>query len=904
MKFEGINGLTEAQVAESKRNHGSNDLPPPEEETFWDKLKDNFSDPLIRILLVALGITMFLALVGYADWVEGVGIAVAVFLATFVSTYSEYKNESSFRKLQEEASRAENSVFRDGQLKKILASDIVVGDEVLLQAGDKLPADGQLIHGEFQANQVSLTGEREALSKRVSPKGYSPPEASNFFDEYLCFRGSVVDDGEAILKVCSVGSKTFYGQLYDELTKNEDDRESPLQTKLSDLADGVATFGYIGASLIAVSFLFKQIILDNNYEIARIKDYLSVANWQVAVHDLVTSVILAIIVIVVAVPEGLPMMIAIVLSLNMRKLLKAKVLVRKLLGIETAGSLNILFVDKTGTLTKGIFIPSVFMGGNTSIYQSFLEIPAVLRSILAFSLIESTSSFIGENGPVGGNASDRALLQFLDNSYLKEDAQVSIKNEILFNSERKFSSVQLSLKDQPAYLRTVTKNNTITIVKGAPDYILNHCHAYLGPDGRQEKNINLESINNQLNEVSKSGIRVIAIALTDEEIDTEKNTIPNNLVLLGVMGIEDEIRKESAPAIDLAQRAGIQVVMITGDKKETATAVAHTLGLLKDGKSVLTSQQLASISDERLQEIIPTVGVIARALPTDKSRLVRVCQKAGKVVGMTGDGVNDSAALSQADVGFAMGSGAEVAKEASDIVIMDDNFESITKAVLFGRTVFRSIRKFIVFQSTVNCASLLIVFLGPFFGFDFPLTLIQLLWVNLVMDTLAAMAFGGEPALMRYMSEEKPIKRDQPIISLQMWSAIIINGMFIAILCVIFLTYDPIRDLFIRNGQPDEPAFLTAFFAFFIFLTNFNSFNARTPKLNIFDHIFENSGFVWVVLLIFVVQITFTYLGGNILRTVGLTFHEWIMIIGASSVIVPFDILRKILLGPYINHYN
>jgi len=900
MKFEGIQGLTEAQVLESRQEHGQNDLPPPEEETFWEKLKDNFSDPLIRILLVALGITMFLALVGYADWVEGVGIAVAVFLATFVSTYSEFKNESSFRKLQEEASRAENNVFREGQLKKIFAADIVVGDEVLLQAGDKIPADGILIHGEIQANQVSLTGERESIGKRVSSSDYQSPDPSNFFDEYLCFRGTVVDDGEAVLKVRAVGPKTFYGQLYEELTKNEDDRESPLQAKLSDLADGVATFGYIGATFIAVSFLFKQIILDNNYDINRIRDYLSPSNWQVALHDVVTSVILAIIVIVVAVPEGLPMMIAIVLSLNMRKLLKAKVLVRKLLGIETAGSLNILFVDKTGTLTKGVFVPTLFVSGSTTSYESFLSIPSTLRSILSFSLVESTSSFIGEGGPIGGNASDRALLGFIDDSYLKEDAKVSVKNEILFNSQRKFSAIQLTIKEQPGYLKFL-KSNNISIIKGAPEIILNHCQGYINADGKVDKNISLENVNNKLNEISKNGTRVIAIAVTESEIDNDSNNMPNNMILLGVMGIEDEIREQSAPSIDLAQRAGIQVVMITGDKKETATSVATTLGLLKNGQSVITSQQLQTMSDEKLTEMVESIGVIARALPTDKSRLVRICQKAGKVVGMTGDGVNDSAALSQADVGFAMGSGAEVAKEASDIVIMDDNFSSITKAVLFGRTVFKSIRKFIIFQSTVNCASLLIVFLGPFFGFDFPLTLIQLLWVNLVMDTLAAMAFGGEPALTRYMYEEKPIKRGDAIISLQMWSSILVNGLFIATLCVIFLTYSPIRQLFVRDNQPDEPAFLTAFFAFFIFLTNFNSFNARTPKINIFDHILENTGFVWVVLLIFVVQITFTYVGGSILRTVGLTFEEWVMIIGASSVIIPFDMARKVLLGPFIN---
>eukprot|EP01117_Protostelium_nocturnum_P018741 TRINITY_DN78_c1_g1_i2.p1 TRINITY_DN78_c1_g1~~TRINITY_DN78_c1_g1_i2.p1 ORF type:complete len:797 (+),score=308.60 TRINITY_DN78_c1_g1_i2:975-3365(+) len=784
-------------------------------------------------------------------------------------------------------------------------------DQIFLQAGDKIPADGELSHGDLHVNQVTLTGERDSVQKKVPSLGFVPEDKSNFFDENLCFRGTVIDDGEAILKVHSIGSKTFYGQLHDEL-KDVEDRESPLQGKLSDLADGVANFAYVGASLIAVSFMFKQIVLDNNYELSKILEYLTYSNWQVALHDIVTSVILAIIVIVVAVPEGLPMMIAIVLSLNMRKLLKAKVLVRKLLGIETAGSLNILFVDKTGTLTKGVFTPTSFISGAPHNFQSFLEIPSVLRSVLAFSIRESTSAFIGEQGPVGGNASDRALLQFLashsptpvTNEYLREDTECHTKNEILFNSERKFSSIQLTLsKDYPNYLKSITKNNTITIVKGAPDIILNHCATFLNGDGKVERNLNVEALNNRLNEESKKGIRVIAIAVTESEIK-EDQSIPSALTLVGVMGIEDEIRRESGPAIETAKRAGIQVVMITGDRKETATAVASQLGLLSDGKTVITSQQLQSLSEEKLQEMVSTIGVISRALPTDKSRLVRACQKLGLVVGMTGDGVNDSAALQQADVGFAMGSGSEVAKEASDIVIMDDNFESITRAVLFGRTVFKSIRKFIVFQSTVNCASLLIVFLGPFFGFDFPLTLIQLLWVNLVMDTLAAMAFGGEPALERYMTEEKPIKRDEAIISVQMWSSILINGFFIAVMCVIALLWPPVRELFVRNGKPDEAVFLTAFFAFFIFLTNFNAFNARTHKINIFDHIFGNSGFVWVVLIIFVVQITFTYVGGNVLRTVGLTFHEWITVIAASSVIIPFDLGRKLLLGPYLDkHY-
>jgi calcium-translocating P-type ATPase len=372
------------------------------------------------------------------------------------------------------------------------------------------------------------------------------------------------------------------------------------------------------------------------------------------------------------------------------------------------------------------------------------------------------------------------------------------------------------------------------------------------------------------------------------------------MCLVGVIGIMDELRKESKPALELAQKAGIQVVMITGDRKETAVAVANEIGLLDGKKEVLTSAQLKTLSDEELQKRLPHIGVIARALPTDKSRLVRVCQEINKVVGMTGDGVNDSSALKKADVGFAMGSGSEVAKEASDIVILDDNFQSITQAVLYGRTIFKSIRKFIVFQSTINAASILIVFVGPFLGFDFPLTLIQLLWVNLVMDTLAAMAFGGEPALISYMHEQ-PIKRDENIISVNMWSSILTNGVFVATLCILSLRSPWVRAFFARDGAPSEPVFLTAFFCFFIFLSVFNAFNVRTPNtLNIFYHILENSGFVLVITLIFIVQVAFTYIGGRFLRTVGLFPHEWALVIGASAIIIPWDLIRKTVMKMFV----
>eukprot|EP01119_Soliformovum_irregulare_P025510 TRINITY_DN947_c0_g1_i1.p1 TRINITY_DN947_c0_g1~~TRINITY_DN947_c0_g1_i1.p1 ORF type:complete len:536 (-),score=172.44 TRINITY_DN947_c0_g1_i1:193-1800(-) len=472
----------------------------------------------------------------------------------------------------------------------------------------------------------------------------------------------------------------------------------------------------------------------------------------------------------------------------------------------------------------------------------------------------------------------------------KKKTETVIISELLFNSARKFSATSLKVPktNRPEFLKT----DAITLIKGAPDMILGGCQTYYDQNGNLaplKQNIMVE----RMDELSSQGIRLIGIAMSTDMLNLESSTLPGNMSLVGIIGIQDEIRNESPEAIQLAQGAGVQVVMITGDRRETAVSVATELGLLKNGKTVLTSAQLEKMTNDQIKAAVPQIGVIARALPQDKVRLVKVCRSMGLVVGMTGDGVNDSGALKKADVGFAMGSGSEAAKEASNIVILDDNFLSITRAILYGRTVFKSIRKFIVFQSTVNCASMAIVFLGPFLGFDFPLTLIQLLWVNLVMDTLAAMAFGGEPALVETM-KEKPVPRDQHIITSNMWSAILVNGLFIAFLCTMALITPAVRTLFVRDGVMSERVFLTAFFAYFIFLTNFNALNARTPKINVFENVTKNRGFLAVMTLIFVVQIIFTYLGGSFLRTEGLLMSEWILIIAASVIIIPFDMCRKI----------
>ncbi|KOR32519.1 ATPase P [Achromatium sp. WMS3] len=883
MKYN-YTGLDDAAIIQSRHQHGSNALTPQETETFWDKLWGNFQDPTIIVLMISLVIVVILAIFGLTPWYEGVGIAFAVVIATGVATWSEHKNEGTFQKLLEEASQITVKVFRNGSTNEIGINDLVVGDYVLLQPGDKVPADGSIVAGKLQVDQASLTGESEYVEKTSQPAN-AASNTGDLHDPHLVFRGSVVADGEAVINLQTVGDQTQYGKLAQDLQDSE--RDSPLKVKLKQLANGIGTFGTIGAVLIALAFMFKKLFLDHNLTLDTILPYLSVlANWPALFTDAVQAVILAIIIIVVAVPEGLPMMVAIVLSINMRKLLTGKVLVRKLLGIEAAGSLNLLFTDKTGTLTKGELQVATLVTGDCEHYNNFTALSGNLQELVTRSLRYNTIAVIdtsqdGSLKIVGADRTEQALLQYIEPALNTPNTEnLEIVDAIAFNAERKFSAVR------------VAGDQSITFIKGAPEILLAQCTDYWDINGTKREFSTTDKLNEALNVLaSERSMRLLALATSDVSIDSNSNILPAPLSLVGVVGLRDELREESYTAVSEAQNAGIQVVMITGDRKETAHAIAKDVGLLEkkeiSDNAEFTSAEIEDKTDEELQKILPQLRVVSRAYPHTKSRLVKVGQDLGLVVGMTGDGVNDAAALKRADVGFSMGSGTEVAKEAGDIVILDDNFASITRAVLYGRTLFKSIRKFLVFQLTVNVAAILVAFLGPFLGIDLPLTMTQLLWINLIMDTLAALAFSGEAALTRYMAEP-PIPRNESLISSDMWWSILFNGFSIAGLSIIFLKYPPIQALF-----HSDKAFLTGFFGFFVFIHNFNKFNTRTERLNLQEHIFENKGFLAIVGLIFGVQIIFTYLGGEVLRTVGLTMNEWLYILAFSCVIIPLDLLRK-----------
>lgn len=877
-----VYGLNDKQVEESKKQFGDNRLSEVETESFWDKFKENLGDPMIKILVVALVINVIFVFLGQTEWYESAGIALAVFLATFISTYSEFRNENAFQKLQEEASKIICKVYRNGDVIELPIDNIVVGDCILLQSGDKIPADGIIVKGTIKVDQSVLNGETKEATKQVMPEDYVDLETSmDFLNQYKVFRGSVVVSGNSVLSVTTVGDKSVYGQIASEL-QMDDERDSPLKVKLTKLGKDISTFGYIGGLLIAIAFLFQRIVVHNGFDGPTIMAYLS--DWLVVANDVVQAVILAVIIIVVAVPEGLPLMIAIVSALNMGKMLKDNVLVRKISGIETAGSLNILFSDKTGTITKGKLEAMVFLDGEGTEHKSYTEVVGELQKLLSLSICHNSSAMIvgeGDNrNVIGGNATERAIIGFVAGG--PNEMKVAQLNSIPFNSTNKYSATQ------------VCGDYEHTLIKGAPEIIIDRCKSYYDVDGTVKPLKNIKQLEDKIDELASRAIRVLALATSNDEIKDE--SLPKGeWTLVGIIGIRDEVRPESISAIQEVQNAGVQVVMITGDRKDTAIAIAKEAGLLKsDNDLVYTSDEIQSMSDDELKGKIVDIRVIARALPSDKSRLVRLAQELNLVVGMTGDGVNDSPALKRADVGFAMGGGTEVAKEASDIVIMDDNFSSIEKAILYGRTIFNNIRKFIIFQLTINVSAVVVSFAAPLLGLENPLSITQMLWINLVMDTLAALAFGGEPALKRYL-KERPKRRDESIVSPYMWSSILVGSLLVFVISMIFLL-TPYLNGYFREAA-DNRYVLTGYFTFFIFAAVFNAFNARTEKVNIFDNITENKGFLRVMGSIALIQIAMTYLGGVILRSYGLNIKEWIVVILLSLSIIPIDMLRKSIIG-------
>lgn len=868
--------MKSSDIQKSREQYGSNRLTEKKQEGFWKKYIGNFNDPIIKILMVALVINLIFVFTGNAEWYEAVGIFMAVLIATFVSTFCEYNNEKAFAKLQADADKIKCKVCRDNIVQEVPIDDLVVGDYVTLQAGDKIPADAVMVDGEIKVNQSTLNGEAEDVTK-ITPK--SEMEYGNEGDLLApdrVYRGTIVTEGECIVKIVKVGDNTILGALAQEI-QEDDNRETPLQVKLSKLAGQISKFGYIGAILIAFAYMFMQI------HSTGLGNYFT--TWQQPIGDLVDAVILAVIIIVMAVPEGLPLMIALVSGLNMKKMLKNNVLVKKINGIETAGSLNILFSDKTGTITKGKLQVVEFIDGNNQATSDISTLSNGMQKLIKNSIVLNSSAIANKQNNkvniVGGNGTERALLEFLGNDIDTDNVQIC--KDIPFNSSNKYSATQIRFLDKPE------GEGYITLIKGAPEKILSKCTHYFN-NGRKKKLDNISPLEMTMLQKAQKSMRVLALAVTDSEIENNNISL-ENLTLVGLVTIRDEVRPEAIEAIKDVQSAGVQVVMITGDIKDTAVAIAKDARIIKDESDVvLTSSELQNMSDNEIKNILPNLRVVARALPSDKSRLVKLAQELDLVVGMTGDGVNDSPALKKADVGFAMGSGTEVAKEAGDIVILDDNFKSIDKAILFGRTIYNNIRMFIMFQLTINVSAVFISFLAPLLNISTPLTIIQILFVNLIMDTLAALAFGGIAPLQEYM-KEKPKSRQENIVSKYMFSNIALNGIFITIIGILFLKTNMFKPIF--RESVNNIVFMTGYFTSYIFMILVNAFNIRAKHINIFNGLFKDKSFIGILGIIALVQVLFVFIGGNVMRTTPLTILEWSVPIILALIVLIVGALFK-----------
>jgi len=872
-------GLNEKEIEASRRQYGANLLTEQKGKSFLRRFLSNLNDPIIRILIAALAVNLLLMIRnGSENWVESTGIAVAILLATLISTLSEHGSARAFAKLSQMGGQQRCRVRRSAHVCEIPISDVVVGDRILLGAGEMIPADGLLLEGELRSDQSAMTGETKEIRKIPSPDDSLKPDAPS-----ALFRGCTVTSGGGEMEARAVGDASFLGQISHEIQIEQ--RDSPLKLRLSKLAKQISRLGYVAALLVALAYLFNSFFLDSGmqWELIRLK----MRDLPYLLSHLLHAFTLGLTVIVVAVPEGLPMMIAVVLSSNIRKMIRDHVLVRKPVGIEAAGSMNILFTDKTGTLTEGKMKVAAFLGSD----GSFRALPAVLRrggmtaELLSLGFRMGSDATLGTdaNGTprvLGGSATERALLECVRSIPAPDGYRVS--SRLPFESSRKYSAVSLVGKQR------------MTLLLGAPERLLPSTQSAICDDGSIGY-FPRTQIERQIRSAAAKGERVLMLAASEDNIPATAHaaSVRGALIYVGAVCISDPLRKEAAGSVKQLQSAGIQVVMITGDNRETAHTLAQSCGIVNQKHDlVLTGDELANLSDARVKELLPRLAVIARALPTDKSRLVRLSQERGMVTGMTGDGINDAPALRRADIGFAMGGGTQVAKEAGDVIILDNNLASIVRAVLYGRNIFKSIRKFITLQLTMNLCAVGVTMICPFLGIDSPVTVVQMLWINIIMDTLGGLAFAGEAPLPDCM-KEPPKRRDEPILNRYMINEILFLGGFTVALYLFFLKSPAVSSLF--RPATDRIYHLTAFFALFIFSSVFNCFNARTDRLKLTAGLRKNPVFLLIMGAILFIQITFVYLGGSVLRTAPLLPRELLFTMILSLAVFPADLIRKAL---------
>ncbi|MCE8612985.1 calcium-translocating P-type ATPase, PMCA-type [Bacteroides fragilis] len=868
-------GLTDQEVLQSREKHGVNLLTPPKRPSLLKLYLEKFEDPVVRVLLVAAVFSLIISIIEN-EYAETIGIIAAILLATGIGFYFEYDANKKFDLLNAVNEETLVKVIRNGRIQEIPRKDVVVGDIVVLETGEEIPADGELIEAiSLQVNESNLTG--EPVINKTTVEADFDEEAT--YASNLVMRGTTVVDGHGSMKVLRVGDATEIGKVARQSTEQSTE-PTPLNIQLTKLANLIGKIGFTVAGLAFLIFFIKDVVL--YFDFGALNGW---HDWLPVLERTLKYFMMAVTLIVVAVPEGLPMSVTLSLALNMRRMLATNNLVRKMHACETMGAITVICTDKTGTLTQNLMQvhePNFYGlkdGGKLSDDD--------ISKLIAEGISANSTAFLEETGegekPKGvGNPTEVALLLWLNGqnrNYLELRERAQVLDQLTFSTERKFMAT---------LVKSPLIGKKVLYIKGAPEIVLGKCKEVILDDRRVDSVEYRSTVEAQLLSYQNMAMRTLGFAFRivedNEPDDCVALVSENNLNFLGVVAISDPIRPDVPAAVAKCQSAGIGIKIVTGDTPGTATEIARQIGLWKPEdteRNRITGVAFAELSDEEALNRVMDLKIMSRARPTDKQRLVQLLQQKGAVVAVTGDGTNDAPALNHAQVGLSMGTGTSVAKEASDITLLDDSFNSIGTAVMWGRSLYKNIQRFIVFQLTINFVALFIVLLGSIVGTELPLTVTQMLWVNLIMDTFAALALASIPPSESVMND-KPRRSTDFIISKAMRQNIFGVGTVFLVVLMAMIYYFTNAD----GGMTVQR--LTVFFTFFVMLQFWNLFNARVfgTTDSAFKGLAKSYGMELIVLAILGGQFLIVQFGGAVFRTEPLDWQTWLIIIGSSSLVL------------------
>ena len=868
-------GLTDQEVLQSREKYGANLLTPPKRPSLLKLYLEKFEDPVVRVLLIAAVFSLIISVIEN-EYAETIGIIAAILLATGIGFYFEYDANKKFDLLNAVTEETLVKVIRNGRIQEIPRKDVVVGDIVVLETGEEIPADGELIEAiSLQVNESNLTGE-PVINKTIIEADFDE-EAT--YASNLVMRGTTVVDGHGSMKVLRVGDATEIGKVARQSTEQTTE-PTPLNIQLTKLANLIGKIGFTVAGLAFLIFFIKDVVL--YFDFGALNGW---HDWLPVLERTLKYFMMAVTLIVVAVPEGLPMSVTLSLALNMRRMLATNNLVRKMHACETMGAITVICTDKTGTLTQNLM--QVHEPNFYGLKDGGKLADDDISRLIAEGISANSTAFLEETGegekPKGvGNPTEVALLLWLNSqkrNYLELREGARVLDQLTFSTERKFMAT---------LVKSPLIGKKVLYIKGAPEIVLGKCNEVI-LDGRRVDSVEYRStVEAQLLGYQNMAMRTLGFAFRlvedNEPDDCVALVSENNLNFLGVVAIYDPIRPDVPAAVAKCQSAGIGIKIVTGDTPGTATEIARQIGLWKPEdteRNRITGVAFAELSDEEALDRVMDLKIMSRARPTDKQRLVQLLQQKGAVVAVTGDGTNDAPALNHAQVGLSMGTGTSVAKEASDITLLDDSFNSIGTAVMWGRSLYKNIQRFIVFQLTINFVALLIVLLGSIVGTELPLTVTQMLWVNLIMDTFAALALASIPPSESVMND-KPRRSTDFIISKAMQHNIFGVGTLFLVVLMAMIYYFTNAD----GGMTVQR--LTIFFTFFVMLQFWNLFNARVfgTTDSAFKGLTKSYGMELIVLAILGGQFLIVQFGGAVFRTEPLDWQTWLIIIGSSSLVL------------------